>query len=69
MEEITNILIKSFDLGLPNDEELYPMLSSTAAKSRMSLICAQSYPCNLAFECVKKLSDTCVKSIGKVIQQ
>ena len=42
---------------LPKTEELYPMLSSTAAKSKMSLTCAQSYPCNLAFECVKILND------------
>ena len=41
------------------------MLSSTAAKSRMSLICAQSYPCNLAFECVKKLNDICTESTSK----
>ena len=48
---------------LPKTEELYPMLSSTAAKSKMSLTCAQSYPCNLAFECVKIINDICTANI------
>ena len=42
------------------------MVSSTAAKSSMSLICAQSYPCNLAFECVRQLSNSCKKIKGVI---
>ena len=66
MISFCQLLIKSFMhhiSDLPKTEELYPMLSSTAAKSKMSLTCAQSYPCNLAFECVKILNDISTTNI------
>ena len=47
---------------LPKTEDLYPLVSSTAAKSRMSLLCAQSYPCNLSFDCVRQISHMCMKN-------
>ena len=42
--------------GLPKNEPLYPMIASTAAKSEMRLLCSQSHPCSLAFECVRQKS-------------
>lgn len=53
---------------LPINDELYPIVSSTAAKSGLSLICAQSYPCNLAYECVRQLSRASLKNKEKGIR-
>ena len=50
---------------LPKTEDLYPLVSSTAAKSRMSLLCAQSYPCNLSFDCVRRISQMCIRNRGR----
>jgi len=38
-------------------KEVFPIVSSTAAKSEMKLLTAQSFPNNLQFSCLKKLSD------------
>eukprot|EP00092_Neocalanus_flemingeri_P003814 GFUD01004108.1.p1 GENE.GFUD01004108.1~~GFUD01004108.1.p1 ORF type:complete len:413 (+),score=155.34 GFUD01004108.1:158-1240(+) len=38
-------------------KEVFPIVSSTAAKSEMKLITAQSFQNNLQFSCLKKLSD------------
>ena len=38
-------------------KEVFPIVSSTAAKSEMKLITAQSFKNNLQFSCLKKLSD------------
>lgn len=50
--------------GLPTTGPLFPMVSSTAAKSGMRLVCAQSYRCDLAFECVKVLCKSVVQTGG-----
>jgi len=41
--------------GLKN-KQLYPIVSSTSARSGMKLICAQSFPNSLQFDCIKQLS-------------
>ena len=38
-------------------KEVFPIVSSTAAKSEMKLVTAQSFSNNLQFSCLKKLSD------------
>jgi len=43
--------------GLKN-KDVFPMVSSTAAKSGMRLVCAQSFPASLTFSCIKLLADT-----------
>ncbi len=45
---------------LPKNVPLYPMVSSTAAKSGLRLICSQSFPAGLAFNCVRALSEVLI---------
>ena len=43
-------------------EEMFPVVSSTAAKSEVKLITALSFPNSLQFECFKVLSEKLPKS-------
>ena len=47
--------------GLP-PAEMFPVVSSTAAKSEVKLISALSFPNTLQFECFKTLSEKLPKS-------
>ena len=52
--------------NLPQKGPLYPIVSSTAAKSGMRLVCALSYHNDLAFECVRAISKNLNCSLGGI---
>ena len=47
---------RSLPPDLPRNVSLYPVASSTAAKSGLRLVCAQSCPANLSYFCVQSIS-------------